>query len=356
MKISKIPGFGNYGQIVDGADFDHITDEEWIDIGKKHLKNFVTVFRNPKITLDQWHSRFPKFGPLKANMRAYFMKKYGRNPDALKPETWQDLDLEDQLYFKSKQHMLEKTEGGNFLFRIYGAKDSEGNLLGAFSTGDVGWHSNESGTLTFAPEVTLIGGEHMIGSATGFVQTADYYESLSESFRSELDEMVIIHKYLEGKINDAEMDDMAFRTHVKLGFCPVEGNEVPLVITSPGGIKGLHYTVNSADSIKGMSKQESERVFAEIDKGLFTDHYIWDHHYQHNNDFLMFDNSITLHRRLKGDHTRKAYHMQYDPSNLLDAPWMPYHQKQYSDQYSREIHELIEILGITNFKLPPLAT
>ena len=43
MKISKIPGFGNYGQIVDGADFDHITDEEWIDIGKKHLKNFVTV-------------------------------------------------------------------------------------------------------------------------------------------------------------------------------------------------------------------------------------------------------------------------------------------------------------------------
>ena len=34
MKISKIPGLGRFGVFVDDVDFDHITDEEWMEIGR----------------------------------------------------------------------------------------------------------------------------------------------------------------------------------------------------------------------------------------------------------------------------------------------------------------------------------
>jgi len=352
MKISKLPGFGNYGQIIENADFNNMSEEEWFDIGKLHLKNLVTVFKNPIITKDQWYDRVTQFGPLKANMRAYFKKKYGKNLDALDSSTWEGVDEEDRYYIESKKHMLEATEGGKYLTRVYGQKDAQGNLLGVFSSGDVNWHSNESGTLTFAPEVSLLGSEDMLGSATGFIQTADYYESLTEGFRSELNEMILIHRYKLGFMNEEEIWNPKFRTHIKLGFCPEEGAEVPMVITSPGGIKGLHYSVNTAYQIKGATKKESDRIFQQIEKELFVDKYIYDHYYTNNGDFLLFDNSITLHRRIGGSSGRKAYRVQYDPSNLLDTPWYPYSQKEYLDAYIDRTYELIEILNLKDFKLP----
>lgn len=352
MKISKLSGFGNYGIFVDDLDFDHVTEEEWLELGKMHLKNLVTIIRNPKGTTDQWYDNILKFGPLKANMRAYFKKKYGRNLDALDPSTWEGIDEEDRYYIESKKFMLEQTEGGKYLTRVYGGSDDQGNLQGLFSSGEVHWHSNESGTLTFSPEVSLKGGEHMVGSATGFVQTADYYESLSESFRSELDEMIIIHRYKLGFINEEEIWNPKFRTHVKLGFCPEDGSEVPLILTSPGGTKGLHYCVNTAYQIKGMTLEESEKVFKKIENEVFVDKYIHDHYYQNDNDILLFDNSITLHRRLGGDRKRKAYRVQYDPSKLLDDAWYPYHQPEYLDAYIDRTQELVKLLDLKGFKCP----
>ena len=38
MKVSKIPGLGSFGHYVDNINFDIITDEEWLEIGKLHLK------------------------------------------------------------------------------------------------------------------------------------------------------------------------------------------------------------------------------------------------------------------------------------------------------------------------------
>ena len=45
MKISKIPGLGNYGVYVDDVDFNHNTDEEWMEIGQLYLKNLVVIIR-----------------------------------------------------------------------------------------------------------------------------------------------------------------------------------------------------------------------------------------------------------------------------------------------------------------------
>ena len=353
MKISTIPGLGNFGHYIDDVDFNHITNDEWMDIGKLHLNGLVTILRNTNITRDQFLDRIRHFGPFKGHLRGYLNSKYGHDFDAIDPTTYEDFTDQDKVYIEQKKYLLEETEDGNYLMRVTGRKDQEGHALGVFDNGELYWHSNESSLLTFAPGVALLGSEYMVGSSTGFVQTVDYYNSLTESFRSELDDMLLIHKYIPGGINQKEIDDAGTRMNVQMGFVPVDGATTPLVLTSPGGHRGLHYTVNSAVGIVGMSDEESAKVFADIDKNLFTDSYIYDHWYQQDNDLLLFDNSVTLHRRLGGHPERLAYRIQYDFSKLLDSPWYPYHQPSILEEYKKQTHELITLLGIEKeFKLP----
>jgi len=353
MKITKIPGFGSYGQYIDDVDFTTLSNEEWMELGRSHLKNLLTIFRNHKgLTKDEYVERIAKFGPTKGSVRATIAKKYGRLIDVFDPESLKGVSEEDIKFLTSRKYMLEPTEKGNMLSRIYGVKDEEGHMLGSFDSGDLGWHSNESSQLTFAPEVCLMGSKNMLNSATGFMQTANYYESVSNSFRSELDEMIVLHTYKEGAISAAESSNSEFRKQIQLNFCPVEDSETPMVLTSPGGIRGLHYTINSAHRIKGLSIEESNKIFKQIDSELFGDKYTFYHHYQSNDDLVLFDNSITLHCRLKGDVDRLAYRIQYDPCHLLDAPWYPYDQKEFLDAYIDGTHELVKILEIKDFKLP----
>jgi alpha-ketoglutarate-dependent taurine dioxygenase len=353
MKISKIPGFGSYGQIIDNVDFADLSDSDWVTLAKSHLQNLLTIFRNPvNLTKDEFLRRIELCGPTKGSVRAHYAKKYGRVIDAFDPTSLEGVNEADRQYLLSRTYMIELTESGKPISRIYGAKDQHGNMLGSFDSGDLGWHSNEAAQLTFAPEVALMGAQHMIGSATGFVQTADFYQSVSDSFRSELDDMILVHTYKQGFISPAEFENPVFSKQIQLNFCPEEGLETPLVITSPGGVKGMHYAVHSASHIKGMTVEQSTRIFDQINRELFSEKYVYYHHYQHDNDLVMFDNSITLHCRLGGEVERKAYRIQYEPCNLYDAPWYPYSQAEFSNLYVERTHELINILGLPNFKLP----
>lgn len=355
MKISKIPGLGSYGQYIDNVDFNNLTDDQWLEIGKSHLKNLVTVIRNPVgLTKDKFYHGIGKFGPTKGSGRIHFAKKYGRIIDALDEKSLEGVSDDDKAFLKNRFYMIEETEEGNLLPRIYGQKDKDGNMLGAFDIGDVGWHSNEGGQLTFSPEVALMGHHKMVGSATGFFQTADYYESVSNSFRSELDEMILVHTYKPGAISPAELDNDLFRSQVQINFCPTEGLETPMVLTSPGGIRGLHYPVNTISHIKGMSADESRRIIDTIESALLAESNTFYHYYQHDNDLLLFDNSITNHCRLGGDPERLAYRIQYEPCNLLDGPWYPYDNPEILKEYVERTHELVKVLQIKNFKLPSL--
>ena len=354
MKITKVPGFGKYGRIIDDLDFSTMTDEEWMEIGRGHLKNLLTIIRNPKgLTGDVYLKRIEQFGPqIYSGLGARLAKKYGHPVNYYDLKSQEDLDRDDKRAIEIRKYMLEKLESGRYLPRVTGAKDDQGNMLGTFDSGDLGWHSNESSQLNFIPEVSLWGNYKMIGSATGFMQTADYYESVSNSFRSELDDMMVVHAYRPGGLSAAEIESADFSSLMQQSFCPVDGAETPLVLTSPGGIKGLHYTINSVASIKGMSQKESNEVFRQLNRGLFTDEYTYYHHYQHDNDLCMFDNSITLHCRVKGDKARKAYRLQYFPTNLIDSPWYPYSDPEISNLFVEQLTEVVTNLKVTNFKLP----
>jgi len=85
---------------------------------------------------------------------------------------------------------------------------------------------------------------------------------------------------------------------------------------------------------------------------LFVDKYIYDHYYQNDNDLLLFDNSITLHRRLGDVDKRLCYRIQHHYTNLQDEPWQPYLQQPFINDYIDNVNDRAKVLGLKDFKIP----
>lgn len=342
MKTSKIPGLGRFGVFIDDVDFATMTPDLWQEIGQIHLNSLVTIIRNVDLDLVSYVEWMKQWGEPSSIKHLQIVKKYGvRYPFELIGKTeinGLSIDSEDERWANSIFKMLALDPQGvpTVAMKVTGKKDSDGNALGMFAEGELLWHSNESGQIAFAPAVSLLGVSGVVGSATGFATTTDWYEKQSESFRSELDEMIICHEFTPGKINPGlreEQDKVMYHN-----MCP-EPNELPLIIKSPAGIKGLHYSVNTIKSIKGMTQEQSQQVFDIINKGLFTDEYTYDHWYAQDNDLCLFDNSITLHRRLGGITNRMCYRIQYR-FDYLASDYNPYYQPQYADEYNKQLGSL----------------
>ena len=353
MKISKIPGLGRFGIFIDDVDLQTISDEEWTEIGQLHLQNLVTIIRDSNCTKEQQLELVSKWGDQRYSIKAVLIKKYKlswKEIVYLAMEKDPLIDDADQIAVHGLIGTQEKTATGKDITRVCGGFNEDGTPKGMFAEGELLWHSNESGTLTFTPGVALLAHSNVVGSATGFVTTVDYYESVSEAFRSELNDMILIHKFHPGKINPG-LNDAGQDAIMHLNMCPIE-NEVPMVIRSPGGLTGLHYSINTVDSIKGAGKKESRDLLDRIERELFVDNYIYDHWYQNNGDLCLFDNTITLHRRLGNIQDRLCYRIAHDYTNLQAGVYQPYFQSSFQRRYNREIRYIAKNLDLNNFRLP----
>jgi alpha-ketoglutarate-dependent taurine dioxygenase len=355
MKISKIPGLGRFGTFIDDIDFDHLSDEEWMEIGKIHLNSLVTIIRNVNLDPELYPTWMEKWGKSRYSFRAHLEKKYNKTVG----EMWADVENGTSIIEEREKNLLRfgmhtwmPTKNGIGMQRVQGGYDENGYPLGWFPEGELSWHSNEPAVPTFVPGISLYGQTKMVGSATGFLTTVDWYERQSESFRSELDEMVALHRFgheecIPGMNNKIILDSLQV-----IGY-PDFDHEMPLILESPGGFKGLHCFPGSAYAIKGMSQADSNRLFQRIYSEIFVDEYCYDHWYQQDNDICVFDNSVTLHRRIGSPNGRLAYRMAFDYTNLQPGPWMPYkNHGKYARNYIKEIHEQVKIQAIADFKLP----
>jgi alpha-ketoglutarate-dependent taurine dioxygenase len=352
MKITKVPGLGRFGIFIDDVDFTSMSDEEWLEIGKLQLDNLVTIIRDCNMPWEQQPDWIEKFGPRRSGTRFYMEKKYNQNWNWLYKEALADnpiLDELDRYTIKAIAKVQYQTPAGKSFMKVSGARDAEGNALGMFAEGELLWHSNESGTLTFTPGVALLGVQNMIGSSTGFITTTDYYENVSNAFRSELDDMILMHRFIPGAINPGLRQDQDEIVHHNM--CPVNDVEIPMTILSPGGIKGLHYSINTAYSIKGMSKEESDKVFETINKDLFVDKFIYDHWYQSDHDLCLFDNSITLHRRLGDIKERVCHRVPHDYTKIHENFWQPYSQPDVAKQYEDEMLHYIDLCKVKGYRM-----
>ena len=148
--------------------------------------------------------------------------------------------------------------------------------------------------------------------------------------RSELDEMVLIHNFQEGKINVNDENNVVYKN-----MCPEPETEIPLVIQSPSGIKGLHFPYNTTTRIKDYPIEESVRLLEEI-KFKLTQYY-YDYWWENDDDLLIFDNSIVQHRRLGDTSNRLCHRYQFDYTylsyTLNRKPYQPYLQEPYISRY-----------------------
>jgi len=328
MKISKIPGLGRFGIFIDDVDFEHLADEEWMEIGKLHKQSLVTILRNVNLNAEDYAGWITKFGRAKYPAQEYYLKYFQEKYKKSLSEFTKSFNKNDSTVDARDRDMalgllqMQRTTRTGKIINVEGGFNDQGVPNGLFAEGELGWHSNEPGHLNATPGVALYGQQGMVGSATGFATTVDYYESVSESFRSELNEIIILHKFTPEKFLQGArgvVSDM-----VKLAVAPPEGSEVPLVVQSPGGYTGLRYSYTSMAGIKGMSDIDAQKVFKELDRGIFQDKYTYDHWYQQDNDLLLFDNSITTHRRLGPIIGRSALRTVFDYTTLQKRFYQPY--------------------------------
>ena len=333
IRITDIPNLEGYGVFVDNIDFKHLTRSEWMDLGKLSMQKLVMIIRSTGLDNRSFHQVIKKWGKDRQNYAATLFARYpwanGQIDHIIASTEVPDEEKDIIREFKRVGGCNQKT--GNTL-RVSGKKVN-GQRIGMFADGELLWHSNESGDIAFTPAVALLGAENMTNSATGFMVTTPYYYSVSDSFRSELDEMILIHNFVPGRINpglNEPQDNLMYKN-----MCPDPDTEIPLVIQSPAGIKGLHYSFNTVTGIKGMSNLEAEKILTEIKKGL--EKYTYDYWWENDDDLLIFDNSIVQHRRLGDTTNRLCHRYQFDYTYLqykvTKQNYIPYSQEPYRSRY-----------------------
>lgn len=325
-----------YAVFIDDVDFNEMTDDLWAEIGKIHMSNLVTIIRNCNVQHKDISKWTKKWGPNRYSGMYFLSLHY---PEYSAKEII-IMALKDNPKIAPAHCDLVKnrfkTKGPSGTQRVTDMRDKRGDHTGIFPDGELKWHSNEAGNHIFAPGVALLGVQNMVGSCTGFLETATYYENISESFRSELDDMIMIHKYKPGALHVKDLgkqdEMMRFNMH------PEEESHLPMVIQSPGGIKGLHYSINTVDGVVGMSKQESDKLFERINEELMP--HAWDHWYENDNDWLFFDNSITNHRRLGEVNNRLGLRIQHGYENIQIENYNPYFQEDHAKIYDDRLAAL----------------
>lgn len=336
MKLTKIPGLGRFGVYIDDVDLQNITKDEWAEIGKIHLSSLVTIIRGNQLTPAKYYDLFAEWGKPRFSRPLNFYLKYGK---PLKQLVTQDLlDEQDKNELRlARLWQIDKRRPG--MIRVTGMKNSKGESMGVFDNGELLWHSNECSDPAFVPGVSLMGYQEMIGSCTGFVTTADWFETQSESFKSELRELVTVNNYRPASLNPVIKEEQ--EQFYKNNMCPIPNGELPLIIKSPGGIEGVHLPATTFDYFKGMSKKDSVNLYNKIWNGLLQPQYIYEHWYKNDNDILVFDNSITLHNRKIENNgisaNRVGLRVQFDYNHLVENYEPFIHNQQYNIQRQHRI-------------------
>ena len=343
-RITDIPNLEGYGVFVDDIDFRSLTRTEWMDLGKLSMQKLVMIIRSTGLDSRSFHQVIKKWGKDRQNYAATLFARYpwaNGQIDHIIAST--EVSEEEKNIIREFQRVGGCNQKTGNTLRVSGKKIN-GQRIGMFADGELLWHSNESGDIAFTPAVALLGAENMTNSATGFMVTTPYYYSVSDSFRSELDEMVLIHNFVPGRINPGlndPQDNLMYKN-----MCPDPDTEIPLVIESPAGIKGLHYSFNTVTGIKGMSNLEAKKVLAEIRKGL--DPYTYDYWWENDDDLLIFDNSIVQHRRLGDTTNRLCHRYQFDYTYLqykvTKQNYIPYSQEPYRSRYVDKMNLIGEML------------
>jgi len=203
------------------------------------------------------------------------------------------------------------------MVRVTGKRDENSNNLGMFSDGELEWHSNQQGDPNHMPVVALLAWEGTAGTCTEFLNAGQAYADLSDEWKETCDQLVCVHAYRPQEIApgiNAVQDQI-----LRYNMCPVDGTRIPLVIKSPGGIRGLHFTYTSISHFDGLPPEESSRIYDYLKDHVRQPKYIHRHNWR-DGDLLFMDNTITMHRRPTKDCSKRVlYRMCFNYDRVLPS-------------------------------------
>lgn len=213
----------------------------------------------------------------------------------------QPLDDLEQVEFSQRFGTLEKTSfgtaaGSEFIYKLSNIDDKgkilkEGSTKRNFLLVNGRWHTDSSFRKTPAMASILSGREVPEGEPgdTGFASMRVGYETLPESRRKELAQMVAYHHYaysvgLFGRtgVTDQELAALPPVSH-------------PLVRIHPGTGKPSLYVSGHIERIEGMPTEAGRRLAEELLEWCTRSGYVYRHVWQQH-DLVVWDNRCALHR------------------------------------------------------------
>lgn len=310
MKTIKLPGFGLLGVQAIDIDLNTASDADLMELGGL-VFNELVVYVDAKcasISPERFQYIQTLWGdPIVSGAKEVLKKR-------IEEEGMTKLLAETISDMKKMKEGLENLPG---MIRVTGIKDEKGKRTGMFADGELEWHSNQqSANNGYAPLIGLQGVQGTEGSSTEFLQTVDALNDLSQDMRSEVEQLIAIHKFQRDKICKGTSESQALITQMHL--VPTEGAEMPIIATAPNGMKGLHFPWTSIVGFKNYSQEEFETLYNALVKHLWQDKYVYKHLWK-DGEIVWMDQIVTLHRRPGTDTEKRLLHrMCSDWSNILN--------------------------------------
>ena len=120
MRLNNIPNLEGYGVFIDDLDFSNMSRDKWMSLGRLQMEKLVMIIRKTGLNVNHFHHVMKMWGKCRQNYAAR----------EVEPEVKEE-------YARIGGHA--KT---GHIVRV-----AEKN--GLFGSGDLLWHSNESGDIAF---------------------------------------------------------------------------------------------------------------------------------------------------------------------------------------------------------------
>jgi alpha-ketoglutarate-dependent 2,4-dichlorophenoxyacetate dioxygenase len=208
-----------------------------------------------------------------------------------------------RIHFRTEQEARSLPEGIGDFSNVRGDgkaidRDSRAYM---FKLADRLWHSDSSFKAVPA-RWSLLSGRSIPswGGNTEFADMRAAYDALDDRWRHEIEGLVCHHSqmYSREKVGFTELTDAE-----RLAFKPVRHR---LVRTSPRTGRKSLFLSSHAGVVEGMSIPDGRMLLHELTEFATQDRFVYSHNWKVN-DFVLWDNAVTMHRGRR-----------FDPAELRD--------------------------------------
>lgn len=173
-------------------------------------------------------------------------------------------------------------------------RDEKGRAKGAFSNGELDWHSDQCSFDDAQRVIGLQSVSDTANSQTTFLCTHDAFEKMSSDMQSMVRELVVNHRWRDGVMAPGLNSMQTLIIHYNM--VPVDGMQTRLYRETASGLPGIKLPTHSFDGFEGMSQQESLRLMQELRSLVIRPEYVYTRDWQ-DGQVVFMDQEITLHAR-----------------------------------------------------------